>query len=156
MPRLIILLAMALPLLASEAASPARHFRLRAEVLGVSPAPLTIPRDCFRTALDAGFVVTARVISVTPRDARFVPHHTVNFAIHSPSLLFTAEDPRGRAYDFDLRSPEAGGSLWSLEIARGRPRLNFVVQHLLGLKEALIGCFVAMSFSRSVVEMLGN
>ena len=26
-----------------------------------------------------------------------------------------------------------------------RPRLNFVVQHLLGLKEALIGCFVAMS-----------
>jgi hypothetical protein len=25
------------------------------------------------------------------------------------------------------------------------PRLNFVVQHLLGLKEALIGCFVAMS-----------
>jgi len=22
-----------------------------------------------------------------------------------------------------------------------RPRLNFVVQHLLGLKEALIGCF---------------
>jgi len=34
-----------------------------------------------------------------------------------------------------------------------RPRLNFVVQHLLGLKEALIGCFVAMSFSGSVVEV---
>jgi hypothetical protein len=31
------------------------------------------------------------------------------------------------------------------------PRLNFVVQHLLDLKEALIGCFVAMSFSWSVV-----
>jgi hypothetical protein len=27
------------------------------------------------------------------------------------------------------------------------------VQHLLDLKEALIGCFVAMSFSWSVVEM---
>jgi hypothetical protein len=34
-----------------------------------------------------------------------------------------------------------------------RPRLNFVVQHLLGLKEALIGCFVAMSFSGSIVEV---
>ena len=33
----------------------------------------------------------------------------------------------------------------------GLPRLNFVVQHWLGLKEALIGCFVSMSFSRSVV-----
>src|SRR5664279_420008 len=33
------------------------------------------------------------------------------------------------------------------------PRLNFEVQHLLGLKEALIGCFVAMSFSWSVVEV---
>ncbi len=31
------------------------------------------------------------------------------------------------------------------------PRLNFAVQHLLVGKEALIGCFVAMSFSRSVV-----
>ena len=30
------------------------------------------------------------------------------------------------------------------------------VQHLLGLKEALIGCFVAMSFSRSVVEVFGD
>ena len=30
------------------------------------------------------------------------------------------------------------------------PRLKFVVQHLLGRKEALIGCFVAMSFSRRI------
>jgi hypothetical protein len=36
------------------------------------------------------------------------------------------------------------------------PRLNFVVQHLLGLKEALIGCFVAMSFSWSVIEVFGD
>ena len=35
-------------------------------------------------------------------------------------------------------------------------RLNFEVQHLLGLKEALIGCFVAMSFSRSIVEVCGD
>jgi len=34
-----------------------------------------------------------------------------------------------------------------------KPRFNFVVQHLLVSKEALIGCFVAMSFSRSIVEM---
>ena len=40
--------------------------------------------------------------------------------------------------------------------AASRPRLNFVVQHLLGLKEALIGCFVAMSFSWSVVEVFGD
>jgi hypothetical protein len=39
---------------------------------------------------------------------------------------------------------------------RQPPRLNFVVQHLLVSKEALIGCFVAMSFSRSVVEVLGD
>jgi hypothetical protein len=39
---------------------------------------------------------------------------------------------------------------------RNAPRLNFEVQHLLGLKEALIGCFVAMSFSWSVVEVFGN
>ena len=37
-----------------------------------------------------------------------------------------------------------------------KPRLNFEVQHLLGLKEALIGCFVAMSFSWSVVEVFGD
>jgi hypothetical protein len=37
-----------------------------------------------------------------------------------------------------------------------RPRLNFVVQHFLGLKEALIGCFVAMSFSWSVVGVFGD
>jgi hypothetical protein len=37
-----------------------------------------------------------------------------------------------------------------------QPRLNFVVQHLLGLKEALIGCFVAMSFSGSVVEVFSD
>jgi hypothetical protein len=36
------------------------------------------------------------------------------------------------------------------------PRLNFVVQHLLGLKEALIGCFVAMSFSWSIIEVFGD
>jgi hypothetical protein len=36
------------------------------------------------------------------------------------------------------------------------PRLNFEVQHWLGLKEALIGCFVAMSFSWSVVEVFGD
>ena len=31
------------------------------------------------------------------------------------------------------------------------PELNFEVQHVLVAKEALIGCFVAMSFSGSVV-----
>ena len=36
------------------------------------------------------------------------------------------------------------------------PRLNFAVQHWLGVKEALIGYFVAMSFSGSVVEVLGD
>ena len=36
------------------------------------------------------------------------------------------------------------------------PRLNFEVQHLLGLKEVLIGCFGAMSFSWLVVEVFGG
>ena len=44
----------------------------------------------------------------------------------------------------------------TLEKIKKGPRLNFEVQHLLGLKEALIGCFVAMSFSGSVVEVLGD
>jgi hypothetical protein len=35
-------------------------------------------------------------------------------------------------------------------------RLNFEVQHLLGLKEAMIGCFVAVSFSWSVVEVFSR
>ena len=39
---------------------------------------------------------------------------------------------------------------------REPPRLNFVVQHLLGLKEAFIGCFVCMSFAWSVVELFGD
>src|SRR3977135_1869390 len=41
-------------------------------------------------------------------------------------------------------------------VTRQAPRLNFVVQPLLGLKEALIRCFVAMSFSWSVVEVFGD
>ena len=36
------------------------------------------------------------------------------------------------------------------------PRLNFEVRHLLVASEALIGCFVFMSFSGSVVEMLSS
>jgi hypothetical protein len=43
-----------------------------------------------------------------------------------------------------------------MAIRRQRRRLNFVVQHLLGLKEALIRCFVAMSFSGSVIEVCGD
>ena len=39
---------------------------------------------------------------------------------------------------------------------RPPPRLNFVVQHLLVSKEALVGCFVAMSFPGSVVEVCGD
>jgi len=35
-------------------------------------------------------------------------------------------------------------------------RLNFAVQHWLVAKEALIGCFVSMSFSGSVVEVFGD
>jgi hypothetical protein len=33
------------------------------------------------------------------------------------------------------------------------PRLNFAVQHWLARKEALMGCFVCMSFSRSLVQV---
>ena len=39
---------------------------------------------------------------------------------------------------------------------RRRPELNFEVQHMLGLMEAFVGCFVCMSFSGSLVEMLGD
>ncbi len=36
------------------------------------------------------------------------------------------------------------------------PRLNFEVRHELVAMEAFIGCFVCMSFSGSVVEVLGD
>ena len=36
------------------------------------------------------------------------------------------------------------------------PRLNFEVRHELMFKEALIGCFVCMSFAGSVVQVLGD
>ena len=37
-----------------------------------------------------------------------------------------------------------------------KPELNFAVQHWLVGKEALIGCFVCMSFAGSVVEVFGD
>src|SRR5678815_6099952 len=36
------------------------------------------------------------------------------------------------------------------------PRLNFAVQHWLVAKKAFIGCFVSMSFTGSVIEVVGN
>jgi len=35
-------------------------------------------------------------------------------------------------------------------------RLNFEMQHWLVTKEALIGCFVSMSFAGSIVELFGD
>jgi hypothetical protein len=126
MPRLRILLAVLLPLLTVEAASPAQHFNLRAKILSVGTVSSAMPRDYIRTDFDAQVVVTVRVISVVPHDARFLPHHTVSLAIHSPSLLFIAEDPRGRTYDLELRAPKAGSSLWSLHLRR--EKLNQTMQ----------------------------
>ncbi len=39
---------------------------------------------------------------------------------------------------------------------RTSPELNFAVQHWLVAKEALIGCFVCMSFAGPVVEVLSD
>ena len=36
------------------------------------------------------------------------------------------------------------------------PRLNFEVRHELMGKEALIGCFVCMSFAGSFIEVVGD
>ena len=36
------------------------------------------------------------------------------------------------------------------------PRLNFEVRHELMCKEALIGCFVCMSFAGAVVQVVGD
>jgi 3D (Asp-Asp-Asp) domain-containing protein len=71
-------------------------------------------------------------------------HATLSSKLHHTIAVY---DPKGDwTGDFDSY----------VEPSHERPRLNFVVQHLLGLKEALIRCFVAMSFSRSVVELLGD
>jgi hypothetical protein len=60
------------------------------------------------------------------------------------------------SYSFVSRGPWPWGSTSAflchvfLDVDTESPRLNFVMQHLLGLKEALIGCFIAMSLSCSV------
>jgi hypothetical protein len=59
---------------------------------------------------------------------------------------FRTRAPDGQVFIYTRVKPERPSA----------PRLNFVVQHLLGLKKALIGCFVGMSFSWSVVEMFGD
>jgi hypothetical protein len=67
------------------------------------------------------------------------------------SFLARLDHPGGGT----IRLPRFDISL-EREMTTPTPRLNFVVQHLLGLKEALIGCFVAMSFSWSVIEVFGD
>ena len=96
-----------------------------------------------------------------------------------PTQMIGANEKNGIFYAFNAIQLE-NGPVWSLQVGVPGPllplglclaaavwdstnkqlfvgpRLNFVVQHLLGLKEALIGCFVAMSFSWSVVEVFGD
>jgi hypothetical protein len=87
-------------------------------------------------------------------DGSVLNHYEV---VHSYECLFAPTElaPEQRAFvrkQWKARTNDFGyvdEKVWV-------PRLNFVVQHLLGLKEALIGCFVAMSFSWSVVEMFGD
>jgi hypothetical protein len=78
-----------------------------------------------------------------------IPHPgATNFTLGQNVYVYGDEEDERNKQSWTFQ-PVTDGALLT-------PRLNFVVQHLLGLKEALIGCFVAMSFSRSVVEVLGD
>ena len=108
--------------LGADAAPQREKFRLRATVLDVvtmpSPVIAGLPRDYMLVDFDAGFAVAMRVQSIIPPLANFTGGSTVTFAIHSPSALFGAENPKGKTYDFTLRRPQAGEKIptWNLEV----------------------------------------
>ena len=109
--------------------------------------------DDIRPLADKNFALLKADPSIRPSDSR---RSAVSIP---PELVFTtAHSQMSAPMDFN------GSGLDIIRLTIGcsvpdrpeAPRLNFVVQHLLGLKEALIGCFVAMSFSWSVVEVFGD
>ena len=55
-----------------------------------------------QTHVDPLFVLTLHIESITPSLSGFTNGAVVNFAIHSPTLLFWEKAPKGKAVDFIL------------------------------------------------------
>jgi len=60
---------------------------------------------------DPHFALTVRVDTIWPALANFTRGASVTFAIHSPSRLFSAADPKGKTYDFTLSRETADGNV---------------------------------------------
>jgi len=104
---------------AADSKSQRDEFGLRATVHGVV-ALSSYSGSMTRIDADPRFAVTMRVDSITPPLTNFAKGSTVTFAVHSPSRLFGATDPKGKAYDFTLGRETAGGktSFSGLEVRR--------------------------------------
>lgn len=61
---------------------------------------------------DPRFALTVRIESVDPAVDSFTTGTVVAFAIHSPALLFGADDAKAKTYDFSVRR----------KIKHGKPR----------------------------------
>ncbi len=136
----------------------ARRLAQRSEEIGfdltlIAELSLNDIKGADAPTLDA-WSTAAALAAVTKRLELMV---AVRPTFHNPALLAKqAANIDGIAGPGRL-SLNVVSSWWADEAKKcGLSRLNFVVQHLLVSKEALIGCFVAMSFPRSVVEMCGD
>ena len=74
---------------------------------------------------DPFFALTLRIESVTPPLTNFTKGSVVTFAIHSPSMLFAGETPKGKTLDFVLSRETQSGkkTVFGLEVERkgGQP-----------------------------------
>ena len=71
-------------------------------------------------AVDPRYALTLRIESGVPGFPNITAGSVVTFAIHSPSLLFGDDDPKGKTYDFMLHRESQKGKLryFGLEIQR--------------------------------------
>jgi hypothetical protein len=78
-----------------------------------------------QTHSDPRFVLTLHIESITPSLSGFTNGSVVSFAIHSPTMLFAGETPKGKAVDFILSRESQVDKMttsWRLEIERkGQP-----------------------------------
>ena len=86
------------------------EIRLRAAVQSVVPLS-----DFSGTLIPVGpdprFALTVRIESAAPKSSNFTTGTVVTPGIHSPSLLFGGEEPKGKTYDFVLHKRTEHGKV---------------------------------------------
>lgn len=93
------------------------HVRLRAKVLAIVPVD-GYSGTLVSTSFDPRFAVTLRIESIDPKVAELVPGTITTFGIHSPTLLFLAEKPKGRSYALCLDRKEVNGKVELTDLAQ--------------------------------------